>query len=312
MASQFDAPYEDHPAPLLTSRPLDTETDHQSLRTVSCQNLTAETNKKSCQKNTEERQREGLCCQMVNSRLKELLQLQDQEIAARGNKNDETILALQVSPLKTHLQLITEQLRTIQNLQTEEIEAMTASLQEFSEQHSKMKSKLQNEKNVLQDRVDQFQLQLREKDHEILRVRELNEDLTRRLSEATRQQNRFSEEVAERVEMWNMTKKLEEEKDRLYQIICEITGQLEATADKILESQKTRRKEELKEKEEEVDLKEESWERTVNQLEEEDTEEQEELKQKEHRNRLQRTLGELADRLVATVENLLENQEIWH
>ena len=314
MASHLDAPSEDHPASLLTSEPLGTKTDQRSPTPSSSQNLHAETNKKSCEKITEENQREELSSQVVNSSPEELLQLQEQEVAAKGNNSDETIMALQVSPLKSNLHLISEQLRAIQSLQSEEIEAMTVSLQEFSEQHSKMKSKLQKEKNLLKDQIEQFQQQLQEKDNEILRVRELNEDLVQRLSEATQQENTFSEE-AETVEMWNATKELEEEKDHLYQIICKITAQLETTADKILENQKTQWMEELKEIEEEVKLEVKSWKRTIHLLEEKEekevTEELEELRQKEETPCLHRTLGDLADQLMATVENLLDNQEIW-
>lgn len=176
---------------------------------------------------------------------------------------------------------------TIQSRRTVETVGIPASWQpekqKVSELHSQMmKLKVENEKIVLlqtslQNKVDQFKQQLREMDDKIQRLTQLNEDLTHRLSETTQEQDKCKGDLSEREGIWNAEKKLEEKKDGLYRTISKLTKRLEASIDKLLENNNTLQGKNAALQEELV-LKEKSWEKSISQLVEEVTQLKEEVK----------------------------------
>lgn len=187
---------------------------------------------------------------------------------------------------KMSFQLLTEQLDTIQGQKNQDTQLMVASqLPEkprVSELHSQMmKLRVENEKTVLlqkslQVKVDHFQQQVREKDDTILKLSLLNEDLTHRLSEATQELDKYEG-------IWSAASKLEEEKDELYQIIRELTDQLDSVNDKLLS--KTMLPESNDTLQEELLLKDGSWD-TSSPLEEVATQGKEEQTGKEEEQKL--------------------------
>lgn len=148
-------------------------------------------------------QRKRFCLRIhkLNSdrdRLEGLLELREREFTAEHHKNYETIISCksQISSLQKRLQSQTEQVDSIQNLNNQEKEKMAASLdakkQKVSEQNNEIFTlRLENQhtavlQNELQNKVNQLEQQLRERDKVILDLRKMNDSLSSRLLETTK------------------------------------------------------------------------------------------------------------------------------
>lgn len=217
------------PKPLPTSPPQDMEVDPLQAVQQRHQHLFTDWNNLKSEKNIWVKEREAFCCQMVklkdeNIRLKELLELKDNDFAAERKRKDDAIefYDLLVSSLKKGLNFEMEQADAMQMRKIEETKKMAALLEAETQKVSKyhlevLKLKIEQKKtvllhNALQNTVKQLEQQLCEKDHEILNLQELNHKLSCRLHEANNAlQEKPSEDLVLKEQSWERSTKLLEE-----------------------------------------------------------------------------------------------------